>query len=114
MSDDTNFVPRLDGTGSLGRTDKRWNEVHTKTYHGEEINVSGNVHVDGTAYFGTESPEQHHQFIGTLKVDAAGTNNSELIVDGPNPNWILLKRNGNTEARFTVTGILSTATIKAS
>ena len=30
MSDDTNFVPRLDGTGSLGRTDKRWNEVRKR------------------------------------------------------------------------------------
>ena len=41
MSDDTNFVPRLDGTGSLGRTDKRWNEVHAKTYHGDGSNLTG-------------------------------------------------------------------------
>ena len=41
MADDTNFVPRLDGTGSLGRTDKRWNEVHAKTYHGDGSNLTG-------------------------------------------------------------------------
>lgn len=46
MSDDTNFVPRLDGTGSLGRTDKRWNEVHATTYHGDGSSLTG---VIGTA-----------------------------------------------------------------
>jgi len=49
MSDDTNFVPRLDGTGSLGRTDKRWNEVHAKTYHGDGSSLTGiSVDMGGT------------------------------------------------------------------
>jgi len=41
MSDDINFVPRLDGTGSLGRTNKRWNEVHATTYHGDGSSLTG-------------------------------------------------------------------------
>ena len=52
MPDDTNFVPRLDGTGSLGRTNKQWNEVHAKTYHGDGSNltgvVTGSVEMGGT------------------------------------------------------------------
>ena len=54
---------------------------------------TGSVNISGALYAGTENPEEHHKFIGTLLVDAAGTNNSELIIDGPNPNWIMLKRN---------------------
>jgi hypothetical protein len=41
MPNDKNFVPRLDGTGSLGRTDKQWNEIHAKTYYGDGSNLTG-------------------------------------------------------------------------
>ena len=63
---------------------------------------TGSMNISGALYAGTENPEEHHKFIGTLLVDAAGTNNSELIVDGPNPNYIKLNRNSST------TGFLST------
>lgn len=41
MPNDKNFVPRLDGTGSLGRTDKQWNEIHAKTFYGNGSNLTG-------------------------------------------------------------------------
>ena len=41
MPNDKNFVPRLDGTGSLGRTDKQWNEIHAKTFHGDGSSLTG-------------------------------------------------------------------------
>ena len=65
---------------------------------------TGSVNISGALYAGTENPEEDHQIIGTLLVDAAGTNNSELIVDGPNPNFIKLNRNSSTTGMFSTDG----------
>lgn len=65
---------------------------------------TGSMHLSGGFFAGTESPEENHQFIGTLLVDAAGTNNSEIIIDGPNPNWIMLKRGGTQVGKIATDG----------
>ncbi len=68
------------------------------------IQVTGTLSVSGTFYAGTESPEQYHQVIGRFLVDAAGTNNSELIIDGPNPNFIMLQRAGTLTGKMATDG----------
>ncbi len=83
-------------------------EVSSSSKFGNESTdthqFTGSIHLSGGFFAGTESPEEHHQIIGTLLVDAAGTNNSELIVDGPNPNYIVLKRNGNIAGQINTGG----------
>ena len=101
---DINMVPgagdKVNITGDL--------EVSSSSKFGNESTdthqFTGSVNISGALYAGTESPEEHHQIIGTLLVDAAGTNNSELIVDGPNPNYIVLKRNGNVAGQINTGG----------
>ena len=66
--------------------------------------ITGSLSVSGTLYAGNESPEQYHQITGRLLVDAAGTNNSELIIDGPNPNFIILKRNDSQTGKLATDG----------
>ena len=68
------------------------------------IQVTGTLSVSGTFYAGTETPEQYHQVIGRFLVDAAGTNNSELIIDGPNPNFIMLQRAGTLTGKMATDG----------
>ena len=68
------------------------------------IQITGTLSVSGTLYAGTESPEQYHQVIGRFLVDAAGTNNSELIIDGPNPNFIMLQRAGTLTGKMATDG----------
>ena len=47
MSNERNLVPRIDGSGSLGRSDKRWDKVHAKEVHGDGSNLS-DVPMGGT------------------------------------------------------------------
>tara|TARA_B100000519_G_scaffold63704_1_gene54132 strand:- start:1858 stop:4557 length:2700 start_codon:yes stop_codon:yes gene_type:complete len=74
-------------------------ELSTDTHQ-----FTGSVNISGALYAGTEDPEENHQIIGTLLVDAAGTNNSEIIIDGPNPNWIMLKRSNTTVGKIATDG----------
>ena len=71
---------------------------------GDILQVTGTMSLSGTLYAGTESPEQYHQITGRLLVDAAGTNNSELILDGPNPNFIMLQRGGTLTGKMATDG----------
>ena len=71
---------------------------------GDILQVTGTMSLSGTLYAGTESPEQYHQITGRLLVDAAGTNNSEFIIDGPNPNFIILNRNGSQTGKLATDG----------
>ena len=68
------------------------------------IQVTGTLSVSGTLFAGTESPEQYHQLTGRVLVDAAGTNNSELIIDGPNPNFVILNRSGTQTGKLATDG----------
>jgi len=92
--DDGSFGFKLtdDGKVTLGNTSD------------DVIQVTGTMAISGTLFAGTESPEQYHQLIGRVLVDAAGTNNSELIVDGPNPNFIILNRGGTQTGKLATDG----------
>ena len=94
LNGDAGITGSLDVSGS-----SEFGNLSTDTHQ-----FTGSIHLSGAFYAGTESPEEHHQMIGTLLVDAAGTNNSEIIIDGPNPNWIMLKRNGTQVGKIATDG----------
>ena len=94
LNGDAGITGSLDVSGS-----SEFGNLSTDTHQ-----FTGSVNISGALYAGTENPEEDHQIIGTLLVDAAGTNNSELIVDGPNPNFIKLNRNSSTTGMFSTDG----------
>lgn len=66
---------------------------------------TGSLNVSGAVFAGTENPEETHTFVGRLLVDGAGTlNNSELIVDGPQANYIILNRSSTQSGKIGTDG----------
>ena len=101
LDGDAGITGSLDVSGST----EFGNEISTDTHiFTGSLHLTGDTHISGAFHCGTEDPEEHHRFIGTLLVDAAGVNNSELIVDGPNPNYIKLNRNSSTAGMLSTDG----------
>lgn len=92
------------GTGSFGFKLDEDGDAKLGNSSNDLVEITGTLSVSGTLYAGTESPEQYHQFIGRVLIDAAGTNNSELIIDGPNPNHLFMYRNGTETGKLATDG----------